>query len=217
MKQPYRPLTEEWMRTRTSHARTAVDTVLMKARLIEADSRKTERVEACQCKACFYAHPDRIGGQALTESACGLCGKPLHFSSTCVDALCPECAKAHSLCTHCGGDLEMRTGRRKWPTAVIMPEREVTWLPRPHHGITYGWVAVRGNTLAHVYPVEETDPATRWKLTVYRGSTRGSIPDLRSPSWSTGATCYQDLNYFPDEQAAKSAGENSLDEFEGGS
>lgn len=78
------------------------------------DLSKEERLKKCQCKACFYIR-GRLGCAAITERPCSGCGKRVTCGNTCIDKLCMDCAKKHSLCVHCGGDLEMRVGRRKWP------------------------------------------------------------------------------------------------------
>lgn len=79
------------------------------------DLHKSKRKKAQECKSCFYLS-GRLGGSAITHRDCGICGKEMSFSNTCVDAFCVDCARKHKLCAHCGGDINMRAGRRKWPT-----------------------------------------------------------------------------------------------------
>lgn len=54
----------------------------------------------------------------LTERQCGLCDQRQWFGNTCVDVICENCARTHNLCRHCGGDIEMKERRRKWPQRV---------------------------------------------------------------------------------------------------
>jgi ribosomal protein S27E len=77
------------------------------------DTEKSERLNRHECKACFYS--SRIGGAAMTYRPCMSCGTSVLYGSTNTDVLCMDCAKQHSLCKHCGGDLEMRTRRKDWP------------------------------------------------------------------------------------------------------
>lgn len=85
------------------------------ARKVTEDSDKAARLERQECKGCFYS--SRMGGAAMTSRDCMCCDKSQLFGSTNTDVLCQPCAVAESLCKHCGGDLELRTQRRKWPAA----------------------------------------------------------------------------------------------------
>jgi hypothetical protein len=97
----------------TRIANDKVNSLLKRANEIENDSRKEERIKKQYCKSCFYQ--SGMAGQAFTNRECMCCGENQIYSSTSTDALCIDCAKEHNLCKHCGGDLEMRAGRRKWP------------------------------------------------------------------------------------------------------
>lgn len=97
----------------TGRAKDYVQRMIEDAKEIEDDTRRKERIEAHECKACFYS--SRIGGAAMTSQACMSCGTDQMYGSTNTDALCMTCAMEHVLCKHCGGDLEMRTRRRVWP------------------------------------------------------------------------------------------------------
>lgn len=70
------------------------------------DVYKTDRVAKQECQSCFYSQ--RIGGQAMTRSYCGICEKEMHCGHTNVDAVCIDCAKKHRLCKHCAGDINMK-------------------------------------------------------------------------------------------------------------
>lgn len=115
---PARKMDVVAMVSATGMACNFINDVLDRADRLRTDSARADRLAKQECKSCFYV-AGKIGGAAMTNSSCGLCGKPLMFGSTCIDAICPECAKEHSLCKHCGGDLEMRIGRRKWPTSTV--------------------------------------------------------------------------------------------------
>lgn len=99
-----------WATTRASEK---VERVAILAERIKDDTHKKARLEAHECKGCFYF--DSLGGAAITTQPCACCGIEQTYSSTNTDVLCMACAKEHSLCKHCGGDLDMRPLRRKWP------------------------------------------------------------------------------------------------------
>ncbi len=87
------------------------------------DSDKDKRLASQECKECFYL-AGKIGGAAMSESTCVVCGCDIRSGSTCVDYVCKKCAVAHNLCVACGGDLDMKTGRRKYPIAIAYTEAE---------------------------------------------------------------------------------------------
>jgi len=79
---------------------------------ITTDHEKEERLSKPECRTCHYIRRSRIGGAAMTQALCSFCGTEMMFSNTCVDVLCPDCAKKHELCKHCGGDLRDRMRRK---------------------------------------------------------------------------------------------------------
>ena len=89
--------------------------ILEEADNIRSDRLKQERLDKSECKICFYVS-GRMGGCAMTQRPCSICGKDYWYGSTCTDALCMECAREHELCKHCGADRELRERRRnfKW-------------------------------------------------------------------------------------------------------
>jgi hypothetical protein len=104
-------------------AKGRVQHIIDLATAMQTDPRRKDRLAQQECIACFYG--SRIGGSAMTNRPCGWCGAMQMYPSTNTDALCPECAQTHSLCKHCGGDIDMRAGRRKWPgTPVIITAPE---------------------------------------------------------------------------------------------
>ena len=73
------------------------------------DTKREQRLFDNQCKFCFYIHPSRIGGAAMTTTECGVCGKEIMFGSTAVDKICPECAREKELCRRCGAEVDFKT------------------------------------------------------------------------------------------------------------
>ena len=75
------------------------------------DPDKKNRLEKSECVLCYYYY-GKIGGSVMTSTECGSCNKELSFGNTCVDVLCPECAKKYRVCRHCGADLELKSRRK---------------------------------------------------------------------------------------------------------
>ena len=71
------------------------------------DKERNARLKSNECPSCYYSDT-RIGGAAMTTCNCGACNKEMMFGSTCVDVLCPDCAKKLQLCKHCGADVDYR-------------------------------------------------------------------------------------------------------------
>ena len=111
---PARRLDIVAMSNATHQAKSQSESLIERATRLQADAKRTERLEAGLCRWCFYA-AGRIGGAAMTTQPCAACKEDQLYSSTCTDVLCLPCAKEHDLCKRCGGDREMRTLRRKWP------------------------------------------------------------------------------------------------------
>jgi hypothetical protein len=97
----------------TERAKQYCQDLYARADEVANDNRQDEREKAQECKACFYM--PRIGGCVMTTQPCMCCGKEVMFSSTATDRLCLDCAKKHSLCKRCGGDISMRSRRKEWP------------------------------------------------------------------------------------------------------
>ena len=76
------------------------------------DADKVQRKKALECKTCFYLKRGRIGGCAMTDFPCGICGIKCMAGSTNTDRLCANCSKEHQLCIYCGSDLELRVRRK---------------------------------------------------------------------------------------------------------
>ena len=88
-------------------SKSMIESRVREAEAVINDSEKNKRLKQQECPACYYLR-GRVGGAAMTTTECGLCGKIIHFSSTCVDVVCEDCAKRNNLCKHCGGDIECK-------------------------------------------------------------------------------------------------------------
>ena len=114
MNQPPKKMDRYSVQFATSIADRHVAETIRHAKAAEFDEDRVARLKASNCKFCYYIYNSRIGGAAMTERPCGICGKVVMYGSTCTDAVCHDCAKKHSLCVHCGADLELRPNRRKF-------------------------------------------------------------------------------------------------------
>lgn len=99
----------------TERAKQRIRSITVLAQEIAGDSRKRDRLVRHECRSCFYG--SGIAGAAITHRPCMCCGKNVMYGSTATDVLCMACAVQHTLCRHCGGDLELRTRRKDWPSA----------------------------------------------------------------------------------------------------
>ena len=116
MTRPRRRIDIVSMNSATHMAERCVSDHIKSALRMQDDPDREKRIREGLCRWCYYCR-GRIGGAAMTTQPCGLCGTPETYGSTATDELCLPCAKEHSLCKRCSGDREMRTLRRKWPTA----------------------------------------------------------------------------------------------------
>jgi hypothetical protein len=106
----------------SSRAKSAYEELLKRAREAESDANRDRRLQKQECKCCFYVFASRVGGAAITGQDCALCHESQTYASTNTNVVCMTCAKENSLCTHCGGDLDMRERRRNWPTPAEKEE-----------------------------------------------------------------------------------------------
>lgn len=111
-----RPLDAYRIKWQTSMARIRAREAEQGVDGYRSDDGREKRMEVHECRSCFYLYRGRVGGAAMTNWKCGVCGTERTAGSTNTPSCCPDCAREHSLCTYCGGDLEMREGRRKFPT-----------------------------------------------------------------------------------------------------
>lgn len=73
------------------------------------DPDKGRRLNKQECVVCYYTA--KVGGQAMTETNCGICDKTMLYASTVTNKLCYECASMHDLCQCCGADIKLRVRR----------------------------------------------------------------------------------------------------------
>lgn len=106
----------------TWHSKDRYAAIIERAAKLLADPDKANRVKASECVVCFYG--SKIGGAAITSQPCGLCGEMMDFGSTCTDNFCLKCASEHSLCKHCGADVNLKTRRKDWPDASASIEED---------------------------------------------------------------------------------------------
>lgn len=93
----------------TARARNSIIQVSELAKAFEEDAHKGIRFLKSECKVCFYTH--KIGAQAFTTRECACCGVDQVYGHSATDVLCVECSVKHSLCKHCGGDIDLQLDR----------------------------------------------------------------------------------------------------------
>lgn len=98
----------------TNRSRDLFVDLIDRANKAQGDTEQAQRLEKQQCISCFYIR-DRIGGAAMTTQPCACCLVPEMYASTATDELCLPCANTSKLCKRCGGDIDMKVGRRNWP------------------------------------------------------------------------------------------------------
>lgn len=84
-----------------------------------SEPERKKRDEAGECKFCFYLRGGRIGGAAITQKPCDVCGTEMSFSSTAVDAVCKPCGAKHKLCVTCGADVDLIQRRSRLATGLM--------------------------------------------------------------------------------------------------
>lgn len=77
-----------------------------------ADLDREKRLERQECRWCYYAHPSRLGGAAITHKPCDTCNEVMTFSNTCTDRICKPCGERLGLCVRCCADINL-VDRRK--------------------------------------------------------------------------------------------------------
>jgi hypothetical protein len=81
-------------------------------RKLDLDLDKEARLDARECLFCFYMARPRIAGQAFTERPCGLCDKTIKHSNTAIGVICEACSDESGMCSHCGGDMNLKVRRK---------------------------------------------------------------------------------------------------------
>lgn len=116
-----RTLTDR-MKMATHFSRKHLQAWIARAERAFADLDRKERVEACECRWCFYGVGARLAGQAFTHRDCESCGTNVTYSTTASNPLCIECARKLGLCVVCCADIDL-VDRRKLERAK--PPRKV--------------------------------------------------------------------------------------------
>ena len=106
-----KPLTRTWDLTDIGHANNISKQIEKDMNDFQNDTKKEIRLARQECKVCMY-YRSHVGGSAMTFSTCRLCGKDILNSSTCTDKICPDCAKKHKLCAHCGDDINNKPRKK---------------------------------------------------------------------------------------------------------
>ena len=101
----------------TETANAAVLDHLDRAARLQRDDQRVERMGRSLCSSCFYLQ-GWAGCASCTTRPCALCHEDQTYGSTATDMLCLPCARSNSLCKRCGGDIDLRVLRRKWPDAT---------------------------------------------------------------------------------------------------
>lgn len=111
MQYPAKTIDSVSVQRATDHGTSYAQELTVKCLAYAADADKKARLKQAVCRYHYYISVDRIGGSAMTDQPCGLCGVIMHFGSTATDAICSDCATKHSLCKQCGADLHDRKRR----------------------------------------------------------------------------------------------------------
>lgn len=86
-----------------------VEHVLTKAAILAADHERAKRIEARQCRCCYYVRKlTTIVGHGFTHWKCILCPTEGQHANTGVPRVCESCSDGFRLCVLCGGDIEMQ-------------------------------------------------------------------------------------------------------------
>ena len=96
------------VRANTHYSKIEFKKRIERAKLAESDELKEKRLDAKECKFCFYFRNNQvIAGQAFTRKNCELCRSDLIFATTHTNKICFGCAIKHHLCAHCLSENEL--------------------------------------------------------------------------------------------------------------
>jgi hypothetical protein len=105
--------TVEAINDRTEMAMSLACAYIKVAKDFSDDLSKKERLEAQECRTCFYIASLRIAGQAFTNWECGICHQKATWPNTHFPKICRACALEYGLCVSCGSDVEMKIRKKK--------------------------------------------------------------------------------------------------------
>lgn len=91
-----------------------VSNMLARAAVVADDHDNAKRLEAHECRFCFYLGRGALAGQAFTSWKCGLCGAEGQHANTAVPRVCRPCAEGFGLCVTCGGDIQHQHRTRRF-------------------------------------------------------------------------------------------------------
>ena len=103
--------TENDVSSASWNARERIEVTCARAMAVLLDNERSERTRRLECKCCFYLRSG-LAGQAFTEWKCVVCDTQDTWANTSTPRVCVACAKKHSLCVRCGGDIHMRSRRK---------------------------------------------------------------------------------------------------------
>ena len=112
MEQQKTYVNEEFVHKATDRNHDHAQSMMTRILAWAADLQKKDRKAKGYCRYCWYINKERIGGQAMTQRACGVCGQEQWYGSTATDVMCSGCAIANDLCKQCGADIFDRPRRK---------------------------------------------------------------------------------------------------------
>jgi len=110
------PFLETDYKLATDRANTSAAGILDRAKRLQEDPQRAERLAEQECRSCFYLARGGMVQPGFTKSDCVCCSKTMEFSTTRADRTCMPCAHEHQLCKRCGGDIEMNKDRTHYPS-----------------------------------------------------------------------------------------------------
>lgn len=117
-------LTENEVANQSYRNREYADSAVARSMAFLLDKEKGNRLKQFECAYCFYFRGGRLSGQAFTSWKCAVCDKESMHGNTGVPRVCGDCAKTHSLCVECGGDVHLRSWRK--PTLSASADKKDT-------------------------------------------------------------------------------------------
>lgn len=100
------------MQSATHFGRQRLQNWIERAERAFADLDREKRLERHECRWCYYAHSERMGGAAMTTKPCDHCELVMTFGSTNTDRICKPCGERLGLCVRCCADINL-VDRRK--------------------------------------------------------------------------------------------------------
>jgi predicted RNA-binding Zn-ribbon protein involved in translation (DUF1610 family) len=105
-------LTVDRVRTATHYSRQHLEEWIANAERAWVDEDREARLEAQQCRWCFYATGGRIVMPAFHQRGCESCKEILTYTSSDTNPLCKPCGKKLNLCVKCRADVSLADRRK---------------------------------------------------------------------------------------------------------